>query len=610
MTKLLGSSLRVFGIHLLFSQICRLVFIFCNADQLQTKNIFLSLCYGLRFDLGVSIVICTIILLTWVLFKNYKLSKSIFIIILGFQSIIWLIDVFLYKYWDSIFSIRALTYSRDPIEIFKNQYLSDILFAFILVLVLIILFRGLIDKYLSHNFSPHYGKFQAYGFILLLAGTSFLALRGGFRVIPLNLSDGYFCDTKVYNLATVNSTWNFVHVLVEDNKFAANNPYHKLSDSEASARIHELFGQNPTEVYPSILQKSSNPNIILITMEGVSSELIGDLYKTKMPFLTKLKHEAFSFEKAFAVGFRTEQGIAALLSGTLATPFNNITDNANILSEMPSILHSFEKRGYSTSFIFGGDLEFGNMSAYLSSTGIQKMITIDDFEESQKTQRLGVPDEFLFEKAINQIATTKDPFFVQIMTQSTHQPFDFPGNKMNQSEDKNYEESAAYLDRCISKFVGQLKKLPSWKNTILIITSDHSHKYPSSIDIAEPQRFHIPMLIVSPLLLPNHVGNQDQNYFLQSNFPATLSYMLGFQERNFTKYSLNHFSNVPKFTYSAFVNGYIFQRDSTYVQYDYIWRPFDTTNPNLRMIHSYPMAILQTIVEEIRNPIMKKVSRK
>jgi phosphoglycerol transferase MdoB-like AlkP superfamily enzyme len=610
MIRLLRLGIRIGILHMLFSQICRLVFIFCNTDQLQPKNIFLSLCYGLRFDIGVSLVICTIILLSWVLFKNYKLSKSIFIVILGFQSIVWLIDVLLYKYWDSIFSIRALAYFRDPIGIFKNQYLSDVIVAIIFIYIVTLLFRGLTDKFFLPNPSPNYTKTQAYGLILFLAGISFLALRGGFRVIPLNLSDGYFCDNKVYNLATVNSTWNFAHVLFEDNKFATNNPYHKLSDLEASTRIDELFGQNPIELYPSILQKSSNPNIILITMEGVSSELIGDFYKTKMPFLTKLKYEAFSFEKAFAVGFRTEQGIAALLSGTLATPFNNITDNVNILSEMPSILHSFEKRGYSTNFIFGGDLEFGNMRAYLSSTGMQKMITIDDFSESQKTQRLGVPDEFLFERAINQIATAKNPFFVQIMTQSTHQPFDFPGNKMHQSEDKNYEESASYLDRCISKFVGQLKKLPSWKNTILIITSDHSHKYPASIDIAEPQRFHIPMLIVSPLLLPNHVGNQDQNYFLQSNFPATLSYMLGFQERNFTKYSLNHFSNSPKFTYSAFVNGYIFQRDSTYVQYDYIWRPFDTTNLNLRLIHSYPMAILQTIVEEIRNPIVKKESRK
>ncbi|MFY7861295.1 MAG: hypothetical protein ACOVP5_03640, partial [Chitinophagales bacterium] len=246
MIKLLGSSLRVFGIHLLFSQICRLLFIFCNADQLLIKNIFHSLFRGLRFDIGVSLAVSTIILLSWVLFKNNKLSKSFFIILLGIQSIIWIIDVFLYKYWDSIFSIRALAYFRDPVEIFKNQYLSDVIVAIIFIFIVTLLFRGLTDKFFSPHFSPNIIKTQGYGLILLLAGTSFLALRGGFRVIPLNLSDGYFCDNKVYNLATVNSTWNFVHVLFEDNKFATNNPYRKLSDSEASTCMHELFGQTPT----------------------------------------------------------------------------------------------------------------------------------------------------------------------------------------------------------------------------------------------------------------------------------------------------------------------------------------------------------------------------
>jgi phosphoglycerol transferase MdoB-like AlkP superfamily enzyme len=165
-----------------------------------------------------------------------------------------------------------------------------------------------------------------------------------------------------------------------------------------------------------------------------------------------------------------------------------------------------------------------------------------------------------------------------------------------------------YLDNQLKKLFSRLATNKKFDNTVFIITSDHGHKMPNNYDIASKERYHIPMILYSKKLNSVYRGYQDTSLFAQQNFPATLSYLLGWKEKNYLKFSRNHFTSMNRYTMSAFVNGYLFQTDTSSISYDYVWRPYDTANKELVRQHSYPQALLQYLADQIRGvrPIKEK----
>jgi hypothetical protein len=81
------------------------------------------------------------------------------------------------------------------------------------------------------------------------------------------------------------------------------------------------------------------------------------------------------------------------------------------------------------------------------------------------------------------------------------------------------------------------------------------------------------------------------------------------KEKNYLKFSRNHFSDMNRYAMSSFVNGYLYQTDTSSISYDYVWRPYDTTNVSLVKQHSYPQAILQYLADQIRGVRPIKESR-
>lgn len=605
MKTLLG-LLRLLTFQLAICQFFRLLFILLSPARFDSTLIIGSMWTGLAFDLGVSLLVVFLVLFIQLIVsrltqnaQNKVLTVALFILIL-IQALASLGDIILYKYWDSIFSIRAYPYLKNIGEMLKNVSWINGLFAiFFLALTSFIFHYSL--KYLDFKkvgSSPWYGRV----FILLgLMPISFLVLRGGFREIPRNQSDAFFCDHRTYNMAAINSTWNFFSVLVENQKFLETNPYRKLSEDIVLYRIHEIqtLGQSKDV---KLFNFQGNPNIVLITLEGVSAEVLKlhNRDSSYMPFLESLIDSSYYFANAYAVGSRTEQGLGALLSGSLATPYNSLTDNVSALSDLPSIVSTMKDRKYDTRFVFGGNVEFANMLAYLTEIGFDTIIDILNFSKEKQLQSLGVPDEYLFQELIVQYRKMKSPFFLHTLTLSTHEPFDIPKLKIYSSERKMYLQSVTYLDKQLQNFFTAVRQDKKFKNTLFVIISDHSHKMPNDCDIASKERYHIPLLFYSHGLNSSFRGYKDSLLFAQQNLPATLSYLLNWKEKNYLKFSRNHFSDMNRYSISAFVNGYLYQTDTSAISYDYVWRPYDTTNQDLVMQHSYPQAILQYLADQIR----------
>lgn len=592
--------LRLFFCLWLLLCLFKLVFILKFAANFNLTLFFGSILTGWKFDFGILLVACLIQVITMLFSKSKAVHSISFTIQINLFTLFFLVDLFLYSSWETTFNIRALKYLVNPTEILDLLSLQNFLFIALTVLG-ISLIANRIFSFAIADIDLHKIKMKlVLVVIVLLAPLIFFILRGGFREIPLNQSDAFYCKEKVYNLAALNSTWNFFSTWLFNKDFVESKFFFKVPSAVADSVVSLEFKQG-SDIHASLFYPMTKPNIILITMEGINAQLLKEYNRSnsEMPFLDNLIDSSYTFSKCYSVGFRTEQGLAAILSGSLSTPYVNLTDNVNNLPNLPSLLEPLQMRGYITQFLFGGNIEFANMKAYLGQMGFEKIIDILNFKKTERTQSLGVEDKYLFEKAYNQILENKKPYFMQIMTQSTHEPYDLECTKGTFNEEERYKRAAKYLDICIKEFIEKLDRAHKLENTVVIITSDHAHKYPNNYKLDTPLRFHIPFVIYSKDLKVNYKGYTDSFLFSQVHIPVTLKHIFGWSEwKPRMPYSLNHFSTSKKSAFMTFVVGYIYMNDSQYASHEYIWGSTNFADKEVWNNHLIPLSIMQRLVND------------
>jgi phosphoglycerol transferase MdoB-like AlkP superfamily enzyme len=76
---------------------------------------------------------------------------------------------------------------------------------------------------------------------------------------------------------------------------------------------------------------------------------------------------------------------------------------------------------------------------------------------------------------------------------SSHEPFETPVPTVFNGNDKEtkFLNSLHYTDSVIYSFINELKKMPSWQNTIVIISADHGHYLPVTGKRADDYRIPI-----------------------------------------------------------------------------------------------------------------------
>ncbi len=109
----------------------------------------------------------------------------------------------------------------------------------------------------------------------------------------------------------------------------------------------------------------------------------------------------------------------------------------------------------------------------------------------------------------------KEPFIGYIFTSTTHNPWRVPDQKWEinptNSDRNKYLNTLYYLDWAVGEFIKEARASSYFNNTIFVITGDHISRFGVNANNLRT-RFHVPLIIYSPSLLPSkietHIGNQ------------------------------------------------------------------------------------------------------
>ena len=271
------------------------------------------------------------------------------------------------------------------------------------------------------------------------------------------------------------------------------------------------------------IDSTKRPNIIFVQVEGLGRAFSGpNAYLGSFtPFLDELKGRSLYFENFLAAQGRTFASLPSIL-GSL--PF--FTKGYNELgANMPkafTTLSLLKNNGYHSSFIMSTDASFDNENLFIKGQGVDQLISKTNFSEfpASHNSYWGYPDLDLMKKAVGFYAKLPNnkPFVSYIQTISMHTPYKVPEmskfyeqmeNQMKKlgfdeerkEEHRNYKDQYAsilYTDEAIKYLIQEFTKLPSYQNTIFVITGDHRlPEIPMSTKI---DRYHVPLIIFSPML--------------------------------------------------------------------------------------------------------------
>ncbi len=535
---------------------------FTFTDMLQVLG------HGLSLDMSTSLYILIIPFLLTILSLWINLSRWIFrgyyIIIAIILSLAFVTDTSLYEFWLFKLDASCLQYLETPTEAMASVSMVYILFRIICVLVIATLFYWIYDKLTtqSQKLTAQSQKLIATLVAIFLIPLIIIGIRGGLDESTTNIGQVYYSQNQFLNHSAVNPVFSF---FASFEKSASNNTiYNYMDDEECEQIIKSLY--NTESVDSDTLLNTQTPNIIIILLEGCGGEFteIGGR-RDITPNLNRLAQEGIYFTNCYGNSWRTDRGTVCTWSGYPSFPTMSVMKIPSKSRTMPNIAKTLkEKRGYSTFYLYGGDINFTKMRSYLISGGFEHLMWKKDYTaEEQKTAKWGVCDEITFKSLFDLSQNQKQPFIIGFSTLSSHAPWDVPIRKF----DDEILNAMYYLDQCLGDFIQRFRQTKEWDNTLVILLPDHGIPY-KDIDERHPLMNHIPMIWVGGAVKAPLRIEQVCN---QTDLPATLLGQLGLSHDDFT-FSRDVLSKsyTQPFAINTYTEGFSVNDSVGYVNYDLI----------------------------------------
>lgn len=514
--------------------ICRGLFIFFNrggAEEIPLKIMGKSFLYGWIFDNSITcyymggllifLLVYSLLRVIWLgavgkfIINIYKIfvSSIVFLTLLG--------DIEYYREFNFHLNATIFDYTDHMDEIGVTILYGD--YNYLTMFFIFVIIEGLYLSISFKSFNKDVYKDREKGItfisdigtIFLVGILSVFGARGGFSQSTLNWGRAYFSEYTFANQTAINGVFALgksLDLARKDNKKGKSQVSRIFSSEELKENIRNYVGTEKDKFLSDknvLLRETKtgkeikNYNVVVVLMESFMGDTVGVLggEPDLTPNYNKLAEEGILFTNFFSNGNRSNRGILSVLTGFPSQYGKSILKKPIGQKPFVSISQILKERGYSTHFMYGGDIEFDNMKGFFETNGVDNFVSRDDFSKKERTIKWGVPDDKLFDRAAEYLGTLKEPFFFEIFTLSNHAPFDIDENfkEFTEEDYPDYERYNAFkfADYSIGRFVNAVKDKEWAKNTIFVFVADHGENRRKPIEI-DWKKFSNPLVIWTP----------------------------------------------------------------------------------------------------------------
>lgn len=172
--------------------------------------------------------------------------------------------------------------------------------------------------------------------------------------------------------------------------------------------------------------------------------------------------------------------------------WNGAAPNSNFIAmhSAPVLWELAKAIGYRTAYVSAQNPEYEDFGMFTHNAGIDVLISAMDLGGLAHEQ-LGAPDERATEQLLRfaQSVPAQTPYFAVLHLSNTHAPYRIDPEVMpykpvssdplgNIDSFRNrYLDSVRLQERTIAELLEQIRALPSWSNTAVILVSDHGEQF-------------------------------------------------------------------------------------------------------------------------------------
>jgi hypothetical protein len=502
--KLLSTRLGLLILLYTVSRAFFLAFNFQTFSQAPVQQILAAFLVGLRFDIAAlcringPFIFLSVLPFAFVEKSAYqRLLKIVFLVSNVPFLILNVVDYEYFKFTGERSSLSLLDMAHDiPAQIgqlsFHYWYLGAVG-----GLLIFLSWRFLPD---GASQGPATGEQRAYGAwardgltLVVVAGLAILGARGGWQRRHLSAELAQVGDNDRLSLLALNSSFTLIHS-------------QRQCDTSSGSKVR-FFATNDElkkELPPanlSALPRSGHPdNVVIIIVESLSAEYTGieNPGHGYTPFLDDLAKRGVFFKNAFANGRRSIDAPPSILAGL--PHLRDETFYCIRSKQLHGLGSVLKERGYQTSFFHGGKNGTMYFDTFSQRMGFDRYYGLNEYPNPEDSDGIwGIYDEPMLQFMARELTGYKEPFASVVFTLSTHNPYKIPPQyegKFPKGTDPIHP-TVGYLDHALKKFFETAEKMPWYKNTLFVITGDHTaygrQEHPRLID-----GYRVPLVFFHP----------------------------------------------------------------------------------------------------------------
>lgn len=500
------SIYKTIAILLVFYSATRVIYYLFHQQSFQSgldlTHAFVS---GVRFDLT------AITLLNFPFFMFFALlgAKHFSSIFIKFFEVLFLIinSVFIGVNITDIELIHFIG-RRMSFDFFKIQsdiareipsVVTDYWYMFALQLIAIGLFiytyyrwvikprKQLQDQLSSHSYIVKY-VFSYFIFLITLV----LMARGGLQLKPLKPQHAFVYQNSQYGHLALNSTFTII-------KSHKKNSLKKLSYFPKK----DLFKYLNTES-SNVSHNLEINNVVVIILESFAKEYTGIGHKDEgyTPFLNSLAQKSLSYEFGFSNGLRSIEAMPSILCGIPTLLDESIMTSKYQSNDIHCLPQQLKDRGFYTSFYHGAENGTMFFDSFSQRIGIDNYFGLNEYTgpDSDFDGVWGIYDRPYLKYVASKLSKQPQPFFSTIFTLSSHHPYNVPESEKQkfQAGELRIHKSVSYADDALKDFFESLANKPWFKNTLFVVTADHTQKKSRESYKNFFGSYRVPILFYSP----------------------------------------------------------------------------------------------------------------
>ena len=392
-----------------------------------------------------------------------------------------------------------------------------------LVLAAIALIYGLSKVYVLPVGKPWRRPFGIYYTVQTLCLALFIPLcicgmRGGATtaVRPITISNAnQYVDRPADAALVLNTPFSLIRTIGKK-PFVNPNYFDKETLDEIYSPVHNVVDKIPVDTLtkPYATDSSSTKNIVILIVESFGREYIGSLnrhldggtYKGYTPFTDSLLSKSLTWEYTFANGRKSIDGMPSVLSSIpmFVEPFF-VTPAAT--NELSGIARELANEGYHTAFFHGAENGSMGFQAFARATGFEKYYGRNEYNQDKRFNgdadfdgTWAVWDEPFLQFYAQTMSDMKEPFATAIFTASSHHPFVVPEEYKDSfpKGDKPIHQCIGYTDHALRRFFETAAKQPWYKNTLFVLTADHTNQSTHPEYQTSQGSFSVPIILFDP----------------------------------------------------------------------------------------------------------------